>query len=71
MWTSHALAIALLVLVLVAWLAIQRAWRASVGDGCSDPDALAGRLGCRAPSCPDPCGARLEPGRASSEEEVS
>ena len=40
------------VLLLTAWTAVQRAWKQSFFDVGADPDALAGRSGCR--GCVDP-----------------
>ena len=65
---EHGLALLLLAGVLAAWVAVQQAWRRSFTDECSDPDALAGRLGCAGAACRRPC-ARARSGAATTEEE--
>lgn len=44
--TTLATALATLCVVLVSWVAVQRAWRRSFPDAPGDEDALSGRLGC-------------------------
>jgi hypothetical protein len=69
--TSHVIALVLLVLVAVAWVAVQQAWRRVFPGACSaDPDVLAGRLSCGGPDCSGNCDRRSSD-RAGSEEEWS
>ncbi len=46
MLASYATGLTALVLVMLAWVAVQGAWRRAFPDATGDPDALAGRLGC-------------------------
>ena len=51
---SHLLAIAVLILVLVAWVGVQLAWKRAFPGVGTDPDILAGRMGCsHGHDCPD------------------
>ena len=43
---SNLLAIAILIVVLVAWVGVQMAWKKSFPGVSTDPDILAGRMGC-------------------------
>ena len=43
---SDLIAIAILILVLVAWVSVQMAWKRSFPGVSTDPDILAGRMGC-------------------------
>ena len=52
MLASYATGILAVVAMAVFWVGVQRAWRAAFPEACTDPDALAGRPGCR--SCPHP-----------------
>jgi len=68
--TTHAIALVLLVLVVVGWVGVQNAWRRAFPASCSDPDVLAGRLGCGGPGCSEKCDRRTAD-RAGSEEDRS
>jgi len=46
MLESYAIGLSATVLVAVAWLGVQNAWRRVFPDGSADADALAGRAGC-------------------------
>ncbi len=46
MLASYATGLAALVLVMLAWVVVQGAWRRAFPDASDDADALAGRLGC-------------------------
>ncbi len=50
MWTSHAIALFAFVLMLLAWLGVQSAWRKVFPQ--AHPDPLDGRFGCRSETCP-------------------
>lgn len=50
MWTSHLIALLALILLLLAWLGVQSAWRKVFPQ--LDPDPLAGRFGCQGAACP-------------------
>jgi hypothetical protein len=45
------LAVLALVLLLIGWIAVQRAWQRAFGAGMPDDDALAARGGCEGCSC--------------------
>ena len=68
MLTSHALGMLAIVLLLVAWVAVQGAWKRTFPEACSDPDVLAGRMGCHGSNCSHDCDRSDRAG--SAEEEV-
>jgi hypothetical protein len=45
-WTTYAIGIVAIVLVMAAWVAVQGAWRRAFPGYSSDPDVLAGRTDC-------------------------
>ena len=47
MWQQYILGVGALLVVLAAWIGVQRAWRRAFSHVSDDPDALAGRTGCR------------------------
>ncbi len=49
--TTHWIGVGVLLLVLVAWVAVQRAWRRSFPELVSDPDVLAARMSCHGCGC--------------------
>ena len=51
---SYAVGLLGLAVVLVLWLAVQRAWSRIFPESSDDPDPLAGRLGCH--GCDRGCG---------------
>jgi hypothetical protein len=53
--TTYLTGIAAIVVVTMAWVAVQVAWRKAFPEFSGDPDALAGRMGCRGCSCTDVC----------------
>ncbi len=55
MITHYVVGVGTLLLLSVAWLGVQRAWRRSFSDMAGDPDALAGRSGCHGCSGSKPC----------------
>ena len=42
-------------IILVVWLAVQRAWRGVFPGVSADEDALAGRMDCHGCTCETPC----------------
>ena len=54
MLTSYVTAVVATVVVVMAWLLVQVAWRRVFAGGLRDPDALAGRIGCH--GCSDESG---------------
>jgi hypothetical protein len=52
---SYATGLAVLVLLAVAWVGVQSAWRHTFAEDSPDPDALAGRPGCGGGGCLEPC----------------
>ncbi len=61
---THGVALLALVAVMTVWVAVQRAWRQTFDDELTDPDALAGRMGCSGCGCVTRC-ARREPAAAA------
>lgn len=53
MWVQ-IVSIVSLALLLIAWLAIQRAWQRAFPEAAGE-DALSGRLGCRGCGCGEEC----------------
>ena len=68
MFESYAIGMIVIVAVSVAWVGVQSAWGRSFPREGTDPDVLAGRLGCggcdSTEQCDRPC-----PERATSAEE--
>ena len=56
-------------LLAVGWVGVQAAWRRVFPDSCSDPDVLAGRMGCHGPGCNKDCDRRSEERAETVEEE--
>jgi hypothetical protein len=52
---SYAIGLVVIVVVAVAWVGVQLAWRKTFPEACSDPDVLAGRMGCRGCDDNDKC----------------
>ena len=50
---SYLLAMAVMVLVLAAWVAVQIGWRKVMGNVGADPDVLAIRMSCHGCECDD------------------
>ena len=71
MLTSYAIGLTGIVMLCVAWLAVQLAWRRVFPDASGDPDALAGRLGCHGCGCTNVCEKRASETAAASEEETA
>ena len=46
MLSSYVTGLAAVVGMTLAWVAVQGAWRRAFPDAVSDPDVLAGRMGC-------------------------
>lgn len=67
----YVVGIGALLLVFVAWVGVQRAWRKSVPDVEGDPDALAGRTGCYGCRGAAECERRRKRGDCRAEEETS
>jgi hypothetical protein len=65
-FTSHVLGLLAIVLMVVVWVAVQVAWKKTFPEACSDPDVLAGRMGCHGSNCSQDCN---RPDRAGSAEE--
>lgn len=52
---THLAGVAVLVALVVGWVAVQRAWARVFEDEASGPDALAGRGGCAGAGCAAAC----------------
>ena len=59
------------VLLSIAWIGVQRAWRRSFPEVGGDADVLAVRPGCRGCADPDECDRRPESGACKAQEEMS
>ena len=55
---SYAVGVLGVVLVAVAWVAVQLAWRRVFAGVSAEPDALAGRTGCHGCGCTVDCDGR-------------
>ena len=62
MLTSFAIGSIGLALLMLGWLSVQRAWSRAFPDACSDPDPLAGRIGCQGCNCTKSCRKGSTPG---------
>jgi hypothetical protein len=56
--------------LLVAWVAVQRAWRRAFPDAGDDEDALSGRMGCHGGCAPQDCARRCPTGAGAGEEDL-
>jgi hypothetical protein len=65
----YAIGIAGIVVLALAWVGVQIAWRKAFPGVCADPDVLAGRMGCRGCSGTDECEARPPDPAGANEEE--
>lgn len=54
MLASYVTGVGALVVLVAAWVGVQRAWKHTFPERSADPDALAGRLGCHG-DCGDEC----------------
>jgi len=52
---SYAIGLGGIVILAVAWAAVQGAWKKVFPDAVPDPDVLAGRMGCHGCDCTDDC----------------
>lgn len=59
MLTSYLTGMAAIVVIMVVWVGIQGAWRRAFPETFSDPDVLAGRMGCHGCGCTDVCARTL------------
>ncbi len=72
MVTSIATGLAVLCTMLAGWVTVQIAWRRAFPAAGTDPDALAGRLGCHGTCAPQDCTLRCpeQPSGTTQKEEV-
>jgi len=56
------------VALLAIWVAVQLCWRKVFADAWSDPDALAGRMGCHGCSCETVCERKAAESAQTTEE---
>ena len=69
MLESFATGIFGIIVLSLAWLGVQLAWRRVFPGASADADALAGRLGCHGCGCTDVCEERPPECTGRSEEE--
>jgi len=55
MLAPYAIGLTTILTVVVVWVGVQIAWRRVFPDASTDPDVLAGRLGCGGCGCTDVC----------------
>jgi hypothetical protein len=70
MLTTYVTTVVFLVAVLLMWLGVQRLWWRAFPNA-SDPDALAGRLGCHGCGCTDSCRREHTDSRVTAKENHS
>ncbi len=66
---TYATGVGTAVLVALAWVGVQQAWRRTFPERLHDADALAGRMGCLGCVRPEPCAHREQSGACRREEE--
>lgn len=73
MVTDHLFGLLAIVVIAVAWVGVQAAWKKAFPDRCSaDPDALAGRIGCHGDGdCKKDCDRRAPTRAGAVQEEIS
>ena len=69
MLTSYAVAVLAMVVLAVAWVGVQSAWRRTFPGAMADPDVLAGRMGCHGCDSTEDCDRRSPDGTCTVEEE--
>jgi hypothetical protein len=69
MLSSYATGIGAIVVLLMVWVGVQVGWRKVFADVATDPDALAGRMGCHGCSGEDGCERSAPQCTAASKEE--
>jgi hypothetical protein len=68
---SHLLALLAVALIAALWAGVQIAWRRTFPHACSDPDVLAGRMGCHGCDTAEACERRRSERAGRAEEERS
>jgi hypothetical protein len=71
MLTAYATGVIALLAVMVAWVAVQLAWRKAFPGACSDPDVLAERTDCCGARCAAECTRRPSSRAVSNQEEIA
>lgn len=67
---TYATGVGVVVLVVIAWIAVQGAWRRAFPERLIDVDAMVGRLGCSARCAShEPCPHRAADGSCRHKEE--
>jgi len=66
----YAIGVGAFLLLSAAWFGVQRAWKRSFTDVGLDPDALAGRTGCRGCHDSEACHRRPASGACKAREEM-
>lgn len=68
MLESYLIGIGAILALLAIWVAVQIGWRKVFADVWSDPDALAGRMGCHGCSCETVCERKAAESAEATEE---
>ena len=69
MFGSYAIGLIAILVLIVAWAAVQGAWRRTFADAGTDPDPLAGRLGCHGCEKEEGCERRVPERTGAAAEE--
>lgn len=70
MMYHYLIGVGAVLLVFVAWIGVQRAWRRSFPDVGADPDVLAGRSRCHGCVDSEDCHRRPKSGACEAQEEI-
>jgi len=66
----YVIGVGAILMLMVAWIGVQTAWRRVFPATDGDPDVLAGRMGCHGCEDSDHCDRKHENGMCSVEEEI-
>jgi len=69
MLESYVTGIGAIFVLLLVWVGVQVCWRRVFADLATDPDALAGRIGCHGCGCESVCEKRATDCAGATEEE--
>jgi len=67
---DYIIGVGAFLLLSTAWFGVQRAWRRAFAEVGDDPDALAGRSGCRGCSDSKDCHRTPKSGACEAQEEM-
>ena len=70
MFVSYVIGLVVIIALMVTWVGVQSAWRKAFPAVASDPDVLAGRMGCHGCDDIDVCSHRPATRAVSAKEEI-